>query len=167
MARIKVGGDPEVTRHSKSDDIAREGGADAVSSIDNEPVEFAELITVVQAAYRTGTTLEEAEKHAARFLEAQLNVASELAKLDIDARMKKNGMKAAKAQVYLDLCGKSEKKPSDTFLEQQVTLDKTANVAVDLYEYADARRENLMLFLGIFKDAHIYFRGIAKGNYSG
>lgn len=132
-----------------------------------EPVEFEELVTIVRAAYESGTTMEEAERHAARFLEAQLNVAAELATLDLDARMKKNGMKAARAQVYIDLCAKNEKKPSDTFLDQQVTLDKQVNVQVDLYEKADARRENLMLYLGIFKDAHIYFRTIAKGTFNG
>lgn len=142
-----------------------------VSEVDTkpegEPAAFEELVRIVKAAYETGTTMEEAERHAARFLDAQLSVAAELASLDIDARMKKNGMKAARARVYLDLCNQSEKKPSDTFLEQQVTLDKTVNVAVDLFERADARRENLNLYLGIFKDAHVYFRGIAKGNYSG
>jgi hypothetical protein len=132
-----------------------------------EPKEFEQLVKIVRTAYESGTTMDEAERHAARFLEAQLNVAAELASLDLDARMKKNGMKAARAQIYLDLCAGSEKKPSDTFLEQQVTLDRTVNLAVDLYEKADARRENLTLYLGIFKDAHVYFRGIAKGAYNG
>ena len=155
MAFKKVG---EVRSEIDASQDAQEAG---------EPVEFEALVQIVKAAYVTGTTMEEAERHAARFLEAQLNVCAELAKLDIDARMKKNGMKAARAQCYIDECSKSEKKPSDTFLEQQVQLNTTVCAAVDLFERADARRENLTLYLGVFKDAHIYFRSIAKGTFNG
>ncbi len=133
----------------------------------DEPSQFEELVEIVKAAYVTGTTMEEAERHAARFLEAQLSIASNLATLDLSARMKKNGMKAARAQCYITECSATEKKPSDTFLEQKVQLDPFVCKAVDLFETADARRENLAIYLGIFKDAHVFFRGIAKGVYNG
>jgi hypothetical protein len=156
----------ELNRSPSLDEV-RQFKPNKYKEVDEEPQAFDDLVVLVKAAYESGTTMEEAERHAARFLEAQMNIAAELAKLDLDARMKKNGMKAAKAQVYIDLCAATEKKPSDIYLEQQVALSKIANTAVDLYEHADARRENLMLYLGIFKDAHIYFRGIAKGGFSG
>lgn len=129
--------------------------------------DFQELVDIVKEAHTTGVTMDQAEKYAARFLEAQLTLACELASIDIDARMKKNGMKAAKAQAYLDICRASDKKPSDVYIEQEVTLNKTVNATVDMFERLDARRENLMLYMGIFKDAHVYFRGIAKGTYNG
>ncbi len=133
---------------------------------DGEPVAFAELVAIVKAAYVSGTTMEEAERHAARFLEAQLNVCAELASLDLDARMKKNGMKAARAQCYMDICSAAEKKPTETAIESQITLAPLVNAAVDLFDRADARRENLTLYLSVFKDAHIHFRTIMRGAYS-
>lgn len=128
---------------------------------------FGELVEIVKEAHTTGVTMDQAEKYAARFLGAQLTIAAELAGLDIDARMKKNGMKAAKAQAYLDICRASDKKPSDVYIEQEVTLNSTVCTTVDMFDRADARKENLTLYLGIFKDAHVYFRGIAKGTYNG
>jgi hypothetical protein len=180
MARVSVTTKPEESKPAmKSSGLtalpagpttpaATKPSTTPVSASASTELNFDHLVKIVQAAYESGTTIEEAKAHAARFLEAQLNIAQELGTLDIDARMKKNGMKAARAQKYIELCGLTEKKPSDTFLEQQVTLDKVLVIpAVDAWERADARRENLMLYLGIFKDAHIYFRGIAKENFNG
>lgn len=129
--------------------------------------EFDLLLKAVTNAYEHGVTMDEAEKLAAKCLGVQLKIASELLVLDIDSRMKKNGMKASRAQIYLDLCGAADKKPSDTFLEHKVNLNSTVNASVDLYERASALFENLSLYLSIFKESHVYFRGVAKGNYSG
>jgi hypothetical protein len=126
---------------------------------------FEQLVKIVKEAYETGVTMEEAERHAARFLEAQLSVAAELARLDLDTRMRKNGMKAARAKVYLDIVNAAEKKPTETYIDSQVTLDHNVCAVQDLYEKSDARKESLALYFGIFKDAHVYFRGIAKGRF--
>jgi hypothetical protein len=128
---------------------------------------FDDLKESVTAAYNCGTTMEEAEKLAGRCLGAQLDIAKALSSTDLDTRMKKNGMKAAKAQAYMTEVGKYDKKPSDTLIENAVALDSMANKAVDLYETADAKKEELTLYFGIFKDAHIYFRTIAKGTFNG
>lgn len=127
--------------------------------------EFADLRAVVERAHTEGTTLEEAERLAARFLAAQMQVAEELAKIDLDARMKKNGLKAIKSAVYMAEATREIKKPSDTLLEHHVNLDANVSNAQDRYDTVDARKESLSIYLGIFKDAHIYFRGIAKGRF--
>lgn len=127
---------------------------------------FQELRDFVTEAYEQGTTIEEAEKIAARCLGAQLDIAKALSTADLDSRMKKNGMKASKAKAYSVEMNKYDKKPSDSVLENAVALDPLANQSVDAYEKADAKREELTLYFGIFKDAHIYFRGIAKGSYT-
>lgn len=127
--------------------------------------EFGALRAIVERAHAEGTTLDEAEKLAARFLAAQMQVAEELASLDLEARVKKNGLKAIKSAAYMAEATKGEKKPSEGFLENVVNLDKTVAVAQDTFDRADARKESLLLYMGIFKDAHIYFRGIAKGRF--
>jgi hypothetical protein len=128
--------------------------------------EFGELAGDVQRAYEEGVSIEEAERLAAKFLGAQMKVAEELASVDLDARMKKNGMKATRSAVYMAAATAVEKKPSEGFLENTVNLDKMVQGAQERFDAADARKEALSIYLGIFKDAHIYFRGIAKGNYS-
>jgi hypothetical protein len=129
--------------------------------------EFGELAADVQRAYEDGTTIEEAERLAAKFLGAQLKIAEELAQIDLDSRMKKNGLKAIKSAVYMAAATAGEKKPSEGFLENTVNLSKEVCGAQDRFDAADSRKEALSIYLGIFKDAHIYFRGIAKGNYNG
>ena len=125
---------------------------------------YEELKQAVMNAYESGTTMEEAERLAAKCLGAQLDIATEIGVADLDARMKKNGLKATKAQAYMEEISKHDKKPSDSFLENVVTLNSLVNTQADLYEHADANREELNLFFGIFKDAHIYFRMLVKAN---
>lgn len=127
--------------------------------------EFSELAVDVQRAYDEGVTMEQAERLAAKFLGAQLKVAEELASIDLDSRMKKNGLKAIKSAVYMQAATAGEKKPSEGFLENTVNLSKDVSDAQDRFDASDARKESLSIYLGIFKDAHIYFRGIAKGRF--
>jgi hypothetical protein len=127
---------------------------------------FAVLRKAVEDAYSHGVSIEDAERMAAQTLSAQLDIAAALATADLDSRMKKNGMKTMKAKVYMEEIGKHDKKPSEGFLDQAVALDQTVAAATDMYEQADAYKEELTLYFGIFKDAHIFFRGISKGNYA-
>lgn len=125
----------------------------------------ARLQKAVTDAYESGVTMEEAERLAAMCLSAQLDIAKALSAADLDSRMKKNGLKATKANAYMREINAHDKKPAEGFLDQAVALDPLVNTTVDLFERADARKEELTLYFGIFKDAHIYFRGISKGNY--
>lgn len=129
--------------------------------------EFAELAQIVARAYDEGVTLEEAERLAAKALGVQLAIAERLKVADLDTRMKKNGLKATRARSYMAEATKGEKKPSEGFLENHVNMDVTVQTAANDYESADAETQSLTLYLGIFKDAHIYFRGIAKGRFDG
>lgn len=124
-----------------------------------------DLQQAVQHAYDAGVTMEEAERLAAKTLGVQLDLAAALASADLDARMRKNGVKAVKAQAYMEEIGAHDKKPSEGFLEQSVNLNPLVNKEIDAYEKAENAREELQSYFGIFKDAHIYFRGISKGRY--
>lgn len=119
----------------------------------------------IKAAYEGGTTLDQAEKLAAEFLHAQIVVGAELQSADLDARMKKSGVKAIRAAVYLDGATKGEKKPSDTLLEAVINSDKIVQGEQDSLDLAEVRRNTMENYMSIFREAHIFFRGIAKGRF--
>jgi hypothetical protein len=119
----------------------------------------------IKSSYESSVTIEEAEKLAAEFLHAQILLAKELKIRDLDSRMKKSGLKAVKAQSYLDVCSKSDKKPSDSYIQAHVDQDESVVTTQLGFDEAEVSRDELNNFLSIFKDAHIFFRGIAKGRF--
>lgn len=127
--------------------------------------ECAALKAIVDKAYAEGVLMDDAEKYAARFLSAQMLIAEELQRVDLEARMRKNGVKAAKASIWIAAATKDEKKPSDKFLDSIVDSDVAARAEQEAYDRVDSYKESLSLYLGVFKDGHIYMRGIAKGRY--
>lgn len=127
--------------------------------------EFEELKAIVESAYESAVDMMEAERLAARFLSAQMQIASELAKVDLDARMRKSGVKAVRAEVYKTEMAKYDKKPSDSVLEAEVNSSEIVRAEQDAFDKVDSRNEILNIYLGIFKDAHIFFRTVSKGKF--
>lgn len=123
------------------------------------------LTEKIKEAYESGVTMEAAERLAAEFLHAQIKVSSELQELDLDARMKKTGVKAIKAASYMAEATKGDKKPSDTFIQAVVDQDEVVIKQQDLLDTAEVSRDHLQNMFNIFKEAHIYFRGVAKGRF--
>lgn len=124
-----------------------------------------DLEDVIVSSYESGVTLEEAEKLASRFLHAQIQVSSRLRELDLDARMKKSGAKAVRAAVYLSEATKGDKKPSDVMLQAHVDRDSLVQDAQNALDAAEVDRDELDRYFSIFREAHIHFRGIAKGRF--
>lgn len=124
-----------------------------------------ELSADIQRTYEESVTIEEAEKLAAKFLSAQLMLTSELQKADLDARMKKSGTKAVKAAVYLEEATKTDKKPSDVMLNNLVDSNELAAGEQERFDQAENYREMLQNYFNVFKEAHIYYRGISKGRF--
>ncbi len=124
-----------------------------------------ECIQIIERAHTEGVSLGDAEKYAAKFLHAQILVGNELKEVDLDARMRKSGVKALRAGVYLGEVQKNEKKPSDTLLEAIVNSTKLVQDEQDALDAAEVKRNELENYLSVFKDAHIYMRGIAKGKF--
>lgn len=124
-----------------------------------------ELTQDIQNAYESSPTIEEAEKLAAKFLSAQILVGSHLAKADLNARMRKSGLKAIRAAVYMDAVSKADKKPSDTMLENIVNQDEIVSNEQRAFDEAEVYRNELQNYLSVFKDGHIYFRSLAKGRF--
>lgn len=112
----------------------------------------------IKKSYESSVTIEEAEKLAAKFLGAQLEVADHLRNLDLDARMRKSGVKALKAAVYLDEVSKNEKKPSDVLLNATVDSSKLVNDEQRSLDEAEVERDLYQNYFNIFKEAHIFFR---------
>lgn len=127
--------------------------------------ECKELEQVIINSYTEGVTMEDAEKLAARFLGAQMQVAAALSKCDLDARMKKIGLKRIKAQSYLDAASKGDKKPSDVLLNNVVDTDELVAAEQKEFDASEVNAELLQNYLNIFKEGHIYFRSIAKGKF--
>ena len=125
----------------------------------------ANLTIEIQETYESGVTMESAEKLAAKFLHAQIVISDELSVVDIDARMKRAGTKALKASVYLAEVEKVDKKPSDTMLEALVLRTREVQEQVTAEIHAEVDKDQLINYFQIFKEAHIYFRGIAKGRF--
>lgn len=126
---------------------------------------FEELAQKIKDSYESGVTLELAEKLAGEFLYAQIEVSEALKNLDLDSRMKKTGVKALRAAVYLEGVSKHEKKPSDTLLEAQVNSSREVMSAQDDLDSSEASRDELQNKFNIFREAHIHFRGISKGRF--
>lgn len=118
-------------------------------------------------AYSGGVTLDQAEKLAGEFLYAQLRVSTELTNVDLDSRMRKSGVKAVKAAIYLENATKSDKKPSDVMLAAMVDSHEVVQSEQDSLDKAEVSKAELERLYDIFGNSHIYFRGIAKSNFNG
>lgn len=129
--------------------------------------DFCEQLEIkIQATYEQEVSIEDAVKLAAEFLHGQIEVSKELKKADLDSRMRKSGLKAVKAAIYMEACGKSEKKPSDVLLEHTINLSDIVSQEQDALDKAESDRDALERHFNIFQNAHIYYRGIGKGNFS-
>ena len=131
--------------------------------------EFADFCTVmsekIHESYDPGITLDQAEKLAGEFLTAQLLTAHELHVVDLDARMRKTGLKAIKSAVRTNEVKKYDKKPTEGHLEDVVNLDEIVQGEQKSLDEAEAKRDRYQNFFNIFKDAHIFFRGVSKGRF--
>lgn len=124
-----------------------------------------QLEAKIQNAYEQGTTTEDAERLASEFLYAQLQVSTELKNADLDSRMKKSGLKAVKAAIYMEAATKTDKKPSDVMLQALVDMNDIVQGEQTAFDQAEVSRDELERYYNVFREAHIHFRGIAKGKF--
>ncbi len=116
-------------------------------------------------AYHKERVAEEIQHLAGEFLYAQMVVSNELKKLDLDARMKKTGMKAIRATMYNSIVSSADKKPTEAGIESQIATNDIVVKSQDELDVAESERDSLMRYYNIFREAHIHFRGIAKGKF--
>jgi len=126
-----------------------------------------QLETSIESTYNEGVTMEVAEKLAAKFLSAQLMISKELTKADLDSRMRKSGLKAIRAAVYMTEATKGDKKPTELMLTSLIDSNEIVAGEQNSFDTAETSKEELQRYYDIFQNAHIYYRGIAKGNFNG
>lgn len=120
----------------------------------------------IETSYTEGVTMDEAEKLAGEFLYAQMLIASALKIQDLDARMHKSGIKAVRAKAYLDIVSSADKKPTEAQIAAIIDTDEIVITEQTSLDNAEVRRLDLERYYDIFLNAHIFFRGIAKGKFS-
>lgn len=128
---------------------------------------YTDLAQKIKNTYEAGVTVSEAEKLAAEFLYAMIDVSEELQKIDLDTRMRKTGVKTIKAAVYLEEARKGDKKPTEAMLGALVDSNELVTSEQEAFDIAENSREALQNYYNIFKESHIFYRGIAKGQFSG
>ena len=126
---------------------------------------FESLRTTIEKAYESGVTLQEAERLAAQTLLIRLQLADQIKSMDLSARLKKHGVKAVRAQVYMEELAKHDKKPAENYMDNAVNLSDLVKAEEREYAEADVSKDQMMTYMDIFKDAHLYFRGIMKGTF--
>lgn len=114
-------------------------------------------------AYENGVTLEDAERAAAEFLHGQLAVSAELKKASLSARMRKTGVKAVRAAIYLKEATKDSKKPSDVLLGALIDSDTIVQGEQEEYDKAEVDSDELERLYNVFREAHIFFRSVSRG----
>jgi len=124
-----------------------------------------ELENEIKEAYEQGVTLDQAEKLAAKFLHAQLQVSKQLTEADLDSRMRKTGVKSIRAAIYMNAASKGDKKPTEAMLASIVDSDELVSGEQNSFDAAEANKNELERYYEIFLNAHVYFRGVAKGRF--
>lgn len=111
--------------------------------------------------------MEEAEKLAAEFLYAQMVLSAELRKYELDARMKKSGNKTIRAAAYINIVSGQDKKPTEAGISAIIETDEQVASQQNLLDTAEVDAAELERYYNIFTNAHIYYRGVAKGAFGG
>jgi hypothetical protein len=79
--------------------------------------------------------------------------------------MRKAGVKGVRAAIYLDAATKDPKKPSDVMLAAIVDTNDVVQGEQNELDKAEVKRDELERYYNIFRESHIYFRGISKGKF--
>lgn len=126
-----------------------------------------ELEAKIEQSYTDGIIADDAERLAGQFLYGQMAVSTELRKLDLDARMRKSGLKAIRAAVYMDAATKGDKKPTEAALSAIVDMNDIVQGEQNSLDQAEVSRDELSRYFSIFQAAHVHYRTIAKGSFGG
>lgn len=126
---------------------------------------YKELEQKIINAYTEGVTLDDAEKLAGEFLEAQIKASEEIKQLDLNARLLKSLVKQTRAEVFVTEATTPEKKPSDTLLSAMVDKNQKVQHEQGTLDLAEVDRDEILRMFNIFKDAHIFYRGVSRGKF--
>lgn len=127
---------------------------------------FEELKEHIYTAYKTETTVTEAESLAAKSLAASLELADTLSSVELDVRMRKSGLEGLRSAFYLAEVKKYDKKPTESFIEATINSTDEIVAAERALAKAEVECTRLRSYAGVFREAHQYFRSIMKAGFS-
>ncbi len=119
----------------------------------------------IMRAYEEGVSMPEAEKLAALTLAARIEISEEIKAADLDAKMRKQGVKAVRGGFYLKIIKREEKKPTEAMIAAEIETYEEVNAEEAQLSVAEVESARLKSMLDLFKDAHLYFRQICKGTF--
>lgn len=125
----------------------------------------AELEKKIQTTYEEGVSLELAERLAAEFLFAMMQVSVQLKTADLDARMRKTGVKAVRGALYQKSVEGAEKKPTEAAIEHAINVNEIAQGEQEGLDKAEVDRAALERYYDIFSNAHIFYRSVSRGKF--
>lgn len=121
----------------------------------------------VREAYQNGVTQEQAERLAGEFLEANFQLAEKLKMAELDARMRKSGLKAVKGAAYLEIVQKSERKPTEAQITAMLDTEGMINKEQENLDKAEVECNFLERIYSTCQNAHVLYRKISGGTFSG
>ncbi len=121
-----------------------------------------ELEDKIKASYEEGITLPEAEKLSGEFLVAQMRLSAELAKSDLDSRMRKQGVKAIRAALYTNIKANTDK-ITEAAITAQLDCNELVSGEQEAFDIAEVNRDELERLYNVFQQAHVYFRQLSRG----
>lgn len=126
---------------------------------------YEELEKEIVASYTNILTTDKAEILAGKFLYAQMQVSQDLKQKDLDSRMRKSGLKAVQAAVYLSETQNNIKKPTEAQLQHTINTKPEVNAEQDAFDQAEVERNELERLYNIFTNAHVFYRNVSKGKF--
>jgi hypothetical protein len=119
---------------------------------------IADLELKVRDSYGQGISGQGAQDLAGEFLAAMFQLSDLMGDADLDTRMRKSGLKAVRAGVYMEAATADVKKPSDTFLNELVAAHPHVLELQKAYDEAEVELAELERVFGILKECHVHFR---------
>lgn len=123
------------------------------------------LEKLITDSYQNGVTMSQAEMLSGQFLEAQLLVSRELTAADLDSRMRKTGVKAIRAAIYLEERSKPEAKLTEGTLSAIIDSHQLVIEEQNSLDKVESERDELKRLLDVFSNAHVFYRNVMKGDY--
>lgn len=122
-----------------------------------------ELEDIIQDAYPNRPSLDEAEGQALNFCSGILQVSAQLSVADLEARMRKSGLKGIRAALYLDIVQNSEKKPTETAIDSMITVNELVAKEQQKLDEADVAKADLERLYETFNHVAVLFRQMSRG----
>ncbi len=126
---------------------------------------YQQLIKEIESVSDQGVTLDHAERVAGLALSTMNELSEQLAVTDKARRMRKAGLKAVRAITRQEEIRKHDKKPTESQLDDVLTLSAVVQKEEDGFDEAEVETEKLEREFSIAKESHLYFRSISKGRF--